>query len=111
MEQKTKKEVSALAAHQERDPEQKAPTEYSIEVKHRINRNLGHLARVKKMIDSGDDFSRVMIQLAAVRAALSSTANELMRSEMDQALLEAHETENTERLDNAFSSMRKYFSK
>ena len=86
-------------------------TEYSKSVRHRINRNLGHLARVKKMIDEGEDFTSVMLQLAAVRSALSSTANELMRSEMDQALTEAHESQDTQRLNNAFYTVRKYFSK
>ena len=86
-------------------------TVYSKSVRHRINRNLGHLARVKKMIDEGEDFTSVMLQLAAVRSALSSTANELMRGEMDQALMEAHESHDTQRLDNAFYTARKYFSK
>ena len=86
-------------------------TEYSKNVRHRVNRVMGHMARVKKMIDAGDDYLRVMMQLSAVRASLISTTNELMRDEMNAALQEAHDTEDTTRLDQVMASVNRYFAK
>lgn len=100
-----------MAEHTEEVLAEGTATEYSKNVRHRVNRVMGHMARVKKMIDEGDDYARVMIQLSAVRASLISTANELMRDEMNAALKDARDTEDTTRLDQVMASVNKYFSK
>ena len=100
-----------MAEHTEKVLAEGAVTEYSKNVRHRVNRVMGHMARVKKMVDEGDDYLRVMIQLSAVRASLISTANELIRDEMNAALQEAHDTEDTTRLDQVMDSVNKYFAK
>ena len=71
----------------------------------------GHLTRVKRMIDEGEDYTRVVMQLSAVRSSLASLTNELLLDQMDQALLEAREQDNTQRLDEVYHSIRKYYSK
>ena len=43
--------------------------EYSKDVRNRLTRNLGHLARIKEMVGGGEDFERVMMQMKAVRSA------------------------------------------
>ena len=44
-------------------------------VLNRLSRAIGHLEKVKRMVESGEDCSEVLIQLAAVRSALDNTGN------------------------------------
>ena len=39
----------------------------------RLSRAIGHLEKVRRMVEDGEDCSEVLIQLAAVRSALDST--------------------------------------
>ena len=41
----------------------------------RLSRAIGHLESVKRMVEDGRDCTEVLIQLAAVRSALSSTSS------------------------------------
>lgn len=84
---------------------------YSRSIQNRMSRVAGHLTRVKRMIDEGEDYSRVVMQLSAVRSSLASLTNELLLDQMDQALLEAREQDSTQRLDEVYHSIRKYYSK
>ena len=40
----------------------------------RLSRAIGHLESVKRMVEDGRDCTEVLVQLAAVRSALNSTA-------------------------------------
>ena len=42
-------------------------------VLNRLSRAIGHLEKVKRMVEEGHDCSEVLIQLAAVRSALDNT--------------------------------------
>ena len=39
----------------------------------RLSRAIGHLEKVRRMVENGEDCSNVLIQLAAVRSALDNT--------------------------------------
>ena len=43
------------------------------EVVNRLARAIGHLQKVKQMVEDGEDCSQVLVQLAAVISALNST--------------------------------------
>ena len=43
--------------------------EHTKEVSNRLARAIGHLQKVKQMVENGDDCSDVLIQLAAVKSA------------------------------------------
>ena len=45
-------------------------------VSNRLARAIGHLQKVKRMVDESEDCSEALIQLAAVRAALEGTQDE-----------------------------------
>ena len=47
--------------------------EHTKEVSDRLARAIGHLQKVKQMVENGDDCSDVLIQLAAVKSALNNT--------------------------------------
>ncbi len=50
----------------------------------RIARTIGHVKRVKSMVESGEDCSDVLIQLAAVRGQLDSICSSIMVQYADQ---------------------------
>lgn len=83
--------------------------EYSKEIRNRLSRNLGHLAKVKEMVDKGDSFERVMLQLSAVRNSLSSTASALAAERIQQELTAALETDDPERIHKFYKAYSKYF--
>lgn len=84
---------------------------YSRSIQNRMARVAGHLTRVKRMIDEGEDYTRVVMQLSAVRSSLASLTNELLLDQMDQALHDVREQDNTQRLDEVYHSIRKYYSR
>ena len=59
------------AAHAHNHPNQKA-------VSNRLARAIGHLQAVKTMVDNGEDCAQVLIQLAAVRAAITNAGKLLL---------------------------------
>ena len=55
-------------------------------VLNRLARAIGHLEHVKKMVEDGQDCSDVLIQLAAVRSALSSTAKIILKDHIEHCV-------------------------
>lgn len=52
----------------------------------RLSRAIGHLESVKRMVENGRDCTEVLIQLAAVRSALSSTAKVILKDHLEHCL-------------------------
>ena len=52
----------------------------------RLSRAIGHLESVKRMVENGRDCTEVLVQLAAVRSALSSTAKVILKDHLDNCL-------------------------
>ena len=52
----------------------------------RLSRAIGHLEYVKRMVESGQDCTEVLIQLAAVRSALSSTAKVILKDHLEHCI-------------------------
>ena len=57
-------------------------------VVNRLARAIGHLESVKSMVENGRDCTEVLIQLAAVRSALSSTAKVILKDHMEHCIQE-----------------------
>lgn len=60
-------------------------------VSNRLARAIGHLQRVKRMVDENCDCSEVLIQLAAVRAALESTGKVILQDHIQHCIVDAVE--------------------
>ncbi len=58
-------------------------------VVNRLARAIGHLEKVKKMVEDGEDCSEVLIQLAAVRSALNSTGKVILQDHMRHCMVDA----------------------
>lgn len=55
----------------------------------RLSRAIGHLESVKRMVESGRDCTEVLVQLAAVRSALSSTAKVILKDHLEHCIAES----------------------
>ena len=52
----------------------------------RLSRAIGHLESVKRMVESGRDCTEVLVQLAAVRSALNSTAKVILKDHLEHCV-------------------------
>ena len=55
-------------------------------VVNRLARAIGHLESVKRMVEDGRDCTEVLVQLAAVRSALSSTARVILKDHLEHCV-------------------------
>ena len=58
-------------------------------VVNRLARAIGHLEKVKRMVESGSDCSEVLVQLAAVRSALDNTGKVILKDHMRHCMVDA----------------------
>ena len=61
-------------------------------VLNRLSRAAGHLESVKRMVSDGRDCSEVLIQLAAVRSAIGSTAKLILKDHIEHCVVSAVES-------------------
>jgi DNA-binding FrmR family transcriptional regulator len=61
-------------------------------VLNRLSRAMGHLESVKRMVEDGRDCAEVLIQLAAVRAALTNTGKVILKDHIGHCMIDAVET-------------------
>ena len=60
-------------------------------VLNRLNRAIGHLESVRRMVEDGRDCAEVLVQLAAVRAALGNTGKLIIKDHIEHCVVEAVE--------------------
>lgn len=58
----------------------------------RLARAIGHLEKVRKMVENGEDCSEVLIQLSAVRSALNNTGKIILQDHIEHCLVDAVES-------------------
>ena len=62
------------------------------DVVNRLSRAIGHLESVRRMVEDGRDCSDVLVQLAAVRAALSATSRIILKDHLEHCIVHAVES-------------------
>ena len=60
-------------------------------VVNRLARAIGHLERVKAMVEEGRDCAEVLVQLAAVRSALNNTGKVILKDQLEHCVVDALE--------------------
>ena len=55
----------------------------------RLARAIGHLEKVKNMVEEGRDCTEVLVQLAAVRSALDNTGKVILKDHMRHCVVDA----------------------
>ena len=77
-------------------------------VLHRLSRAIGHLEAVRKMVEDGRDCSEVLIQLAAVRSAITGTGRVILQDHIQHCLVHAMETGDQKALDELNDAIAKF---
>lgn len=67
----------------------------------RLSRAIGHLESVKRMVESGRDCTEVLVQLAAVRSALNSTAKVILKDHLEHCIADAGGSDELQALNEA----------
>lgn len=79
-------------------------------VVNRLARAIGHLESVKRMVEDGRDCTEVLVQLAAVRSALGSTARVILKDHLEHCLVDAVETGDASSIDELNDAIDKYIT-
>ena len=77
---------------------------YENAIINRLSRSIGHLESIKRMVENGKDCSEVLIQLAAVKAAVNNTGKEILKEHLEHCIVDAIEhgdMESVEKLNKA----------
>ncbi len=69
-------------------------------VLNRLSRAIGHLESIRKMVESGRDCTEVLIQLAAVRSALSGVSRVILKDHMEHCITDAVENHDQQAIDD-----------
>ena len=86
------------------------PLQNKDQIQIRLNRISGHLRRVRKMVEDGEDCSKVLIQLSAVSGALSGMGKIILMQYLDECLKDALETGDTAKIER-FKELMNRFAK
>lgn len=78
------------------------------EIVHRLSRAIGHLEAVKKMVESGQDCTEVLIQLAAVKSAINNTGKVILKDHINHCIVEAIESGNQKALSDLSMAIDKF---
>ena len=68
-------------------------------VLNRLSRAIGHLESVRKMVENGRDCSEVLIQIAAVRAAITNIGKVILQDHIQHCIVDAVEHDDEQALD------------
>ena len=77
-------------------------------VVNRLSRAIGHLEKVKRMVEEGCDCSDVLIQLAAVRSALDNTGKVILKDHMRHCIVDAVAAGDTDSIDDICQAIDKF---
>ena len=74
----------------------------------RLSRALGHLEKVKRMVEEGTDCSEVLVQLAAVRAALDNTGKVILKDHLRHCVVDAVAEGDDEAINSVCNAIDKF---
>ena len=77
-------------------------------VLNRLSRAIGHLEKVKRMVEEGHDCSEVLIQLAAVRSALDSTGKVILKDHLRHCIVDAVSAGDVDSIDDLCEAIDKF---
>ena len=74
----------------------------------RLARAIGHLEKVKRMVEDGHDCSEVLVQLAAVRSAIDNTGKVILQDHMRHCMVDAGSAGDMDAIDDLCHAIDKY---
>lgn len=90
------------------NPKNAAPIRDTDYLRSRFNRISGHLRRVRKMVEDGEDCSKVLIQLSAVSGALNGMGKIVLTRYLDECMKETRETGDTAKIERFKELMHRF---
>lgn len=78
--------------HEHQHPNAKA-------ISNRLAKAAGHLEKVKRMVDNGEDCSQVLIQLAAVRSAINNAGKVILSEYINHCIIDAVQENDFRKID------------
>ena len=77
-------------------------------VVNRLARAIGHLEKVKRMVEEGSDCTEVLVQLAAVRSALDNTGKVILKDHLRHCMADAVAAGDTDAIDDLCQAIDKF---
>ena len=77
-------------------------------VLNRMSRAIGHMESIKKMVEDGRDCSEVLIQIAAVRAAINNIGKIILEDHINHCVVDAVETGDEQVLKDLQDAINKF---
>ena len=74
----------------------------------RLARALGHLEKVKRMVEEGYDCTEVLVQLAAVRSALDTTGKVILQAHLRHCMVDAVAGGDEDAIDDLCSAIDRF---
>ena len=74
----------------------------------RLARAIGHLEKVKRMVEDGHDCSEVLIQLAAVRSALDNAGKVILKDHIHHCMVDAVAAGDQSAIDSLCQAVDKF---
>ena len=77
-------------------------------VANRLARAIGHLEKVKRMVEEGCDCSDVLVQLAAVRSAIDNTGKVILQDHMRHCMVDAVAAGDEDAIEDLCRAIERY---
>ena len=77
-------------------------------VMNRLARAIGHLEKVRRMVEEGYDCSDVLVQLAAVRSAIDNTGKVILQDHLRHCMVDAVEAGDETAIDDLCMAIDKF---
>jgi DNA-binding FrmR family transcriptional regulator len=77
-------------------------------VLNRMNRAIGHMESIKRMVEDGRDCSEILIQIAAVRSAINNIGKIILEDHINHCLVDAVETGDKKVLEDLNDAINKF---
>ncbi len=74
----------------------------------RLSRALGHLEKVKQMVDDDVDCSEVLVQLAAVRSAIDNAGKVILKDHLRHCIVDAVKEGDEKSVDDVCNAIDKF---
>ena len=74
----------------------------------RLSKAIGHLESVKKMVENDRDYTEVLTQLTAVRAAITNTGKIILQDHMEDCMQDAFEHGDKQALANLEDAINRF---
>ena len=74
----------------------------------RLARAIGHLNKVKRMVEEGYDCADILVQLAAVRSALDNTGKVILNDHIRHCMVDAVSSGDEDAIDGLCDAIEKF---